>query len=77
MELHLPEPDLHAMALGVLGQRPVGGKEGELRAAAPPLESLDDPAPGLLLAVVDLAEIEHLPLHHLPPAQRLLSTMLQ
>src|SRR5208283_3202665 len=26
MQLHGPKPDLHPMALGVIGQRPVGGK---------------------------------------------------
>jgi hypothetical protein len=29
------------------------------------IEGLDHPAPSLALAVVDLAEIQHLPLHHL------------
>jgi len=32
------------------------------------LENLDGLAPGLLLAVVDLAQIEHRPLHHSPTA---------
>ena len=66
MQLHGPEPDLHAMALGVFGQRPIGGEQRQLgRLLRILVENFDHPAPGLLLAVVDLAEIEHLPLHHL------------
>src|SRR5208337_4545173 len=66
MQLHGPEPDLHAMALGVIGQRSIGGEQGQLSGLLRPLvEGLDHPAPGFLLAVVDLAEIKHLPLHHL------------
>ena len=66
MQLHGPEPDLHAMTLGVIGQRPIGGEQGQLSGLLRPLvEGLDHPAPGFLLAVVDLAEIKHLPLHHL------------
>jgi hypothetical protein len=66
MQLHGPEPDPHAMALGVIGQRPISGEQGQLSGLLRPLvEGLDHPAPGFLLAVVDLAEIKHLPLHHL------------
>src|SRR5271166_3458153 len=66
MQLHGPEPDLHAIALGVIGQRSIGGEQGQLSGLLRPLvEGLDHPAPGFLLAVVDLAEIKHLPLHHL------------
>src|SRR5204863_9883653 len=64
MQLHGPQPDLHPMALGVIGQRPVGGEQGQLGCLLRPLvEGLDHPAPAFLLAVVDLAEIEHLALH--------------
>ncbi len=64
MQLHGPEPDLHAMALGVIGRRPIGGEQGQLSGLLRPLvEGLDHPAPGFLLAVVDFAEIEHLALH--------------
>src|SRR5271166_4430050 len=66
MQLHGPEPDLHAMALGVFGQRPIGGEQGQLGGLLRTLvEGLDPPAPGLLLTAVDFAEIEHLSLHHL------------
>jgi hypothetical protein len=41
------------------------------------IEGFDQLAPGLALTVIDLAEIKHLPLDHLPPAQRLLSTIFQ
>src|SRR5208337_1232511 len=66
VQLHGPEPDLHARALRMVGQRPIGGEQGQLSGLLRPLvEGLDHPAPGFLLAVVDLAEIKHLPLHHL------------
>jgi len=42
------------------------------------IESLDDSAPRLVLAVVDLTQIQYLALHHFAArAQRLLSTMFQ
>src|SRR5271169_3102057 len=66
MQLHGPKPNLHAMALGVFGQPPIGGEQGQLGGLLRPLvEGLDHPTPGFLLTVVDFAEIEHLPLHHL------------
>ena len=64
VQLHGPEPDLHPMALGVIGQRPIGGEQGQLSGLLRPLvEGLDHPAPAFLLAVVDFAEIEDLALH--------------
>ena len=64
--MHGPEPDLHAVVLGVFGQRPIGGEQGQLgRLSRLLVESFDHPAPRLLLAVVDLAKIKHLALHHL------------
>ena len=66
MQLRGPEPDLHAMALGVFGQRSIGGEQGQLGGLLRPLvEGLDQPTPGFLLTAVDFAEIEHLSLHHL------------
>jgi len=35
--------------------------------AIPIIDGFNDSAPCLVLAVVDLAEIQHLPLHHLAP----------
>ena len=66
MQRHGRQPDLHAIALGVFGRRPIGGEQGQLGGLLRPLvKGLDHPAPGFLLAVVDFAEIEHLALHHL------------
>src|SRR5208282_3746860 len=66
MQLHGSEPDLHAMTLGVFRQRTISGEQGQLgRLTRLLVEGLDHPAPGFLLAVVDLAEIQHQALHHL------------
>ena len=47
MQLHGPEPDLHAMALGMIGQRPIGGEQGQLGGLLRPLvEGLDHPTLG-------------------------------
>ena len=43
---------------------PIVGKQRHRHCARVPPQHLDRPAPGRPLAVVDLAEIEHLPLHH-------------
>src|SRR6478672_901684 len=46
LQPHRPEPDLDAIRLGVVGQRPFGGKQGELPGAPAVLvEALDHPAP--------------------------------
>ena len=46
------------MTLGVFGQRPIGGEQGQLRGLLRLLvEGLDHLAPSFLLTVVDLAEI--------------------
>jgi hypothetical protein len=72
MQLHAIEPHLRAIALGVLRQRPFGWKQGQLRGALRALiEGFDDLAPRLALAVVDLAQIQNLPLHHLAPGAAL------
>ena len=47
---------------------PIVGKQRHRHWPRIPLQHLDRPAPGRPLAVVDLAEIEHLPLHHTPVA---------
>ena len=47
---------------------PIVGKQRHRHGPRIPLQHLDRPAPGRPLAVVDLAEIEHLPLHHTPVA---------
>ena len=47
---------------------PIVGKQRHRHWPRIPPQHLDRPAPGRPLAVVDLAEIEHLPLHHTPVA---------
>jgi hypothetical protein len=67
MQLHAIKPHLHAMALRVVRNRAIGGKQRKLSVAAGVfVKRLDHAAPGFMLAVVDLAEIQHLALHHLP-----------
>src|SRR5580704_8799720 len=66
VQLHRIEPHLHAIAIGVFRNLAVGGKQRQL--AVPPaafIKGFDQMAPGLALAVIDLAEIQNLPLHHL------------
>src|SRR4029077_2964460 len=59
LQPHRPEPDLNAVLSGVIGQRPFGRKQGKLPGAPAVLvEALDHPAPGGVLAVVDLAEVQ-------------------
>ena len=67
MQLHAIKPHLHAMAVRVLRNRATGGKQRQLPVVARVfVERLDHPTPGFVLAVVDLAEIQHLALRHLP-----------
>src|SRR5258707_1352356 len=66
MELHSPEPDLYAITHGVVGHRPIGRKQRQLRGLLRIfIKGFDHTAPRLVLAVVDLAEIENLALHDL------------
>ena len=65
MQFHRLEPHLDAMRLRVFGNCAIGRKQGELRVAACPfIKGFDLPTPILMLGVVDLAEVQHLPLHH-------------
>jgi len=76
--MHLVEPHLHAIGFGMVRHGPFGRKQRQLTMmSAVFVEGLDDPTPGVALAIVDLTKIQHGTLHTLPPAQRLLSTMLQ
>src|SRR5271165_949535 len=66
MQFHRVEPHLDAVRLGVIGDRAIGGKQRQLGVAARSLvKGFDLTTPSLLLAVVDLAEVQHLALHHL------------
>jgi hypothetical protein len=50
----------------MIRHRSLGRKQGQLRwPLAPFIERFDDLAPRLALAVIDLAQIQHLPLHDL------------
>src|ERR1700761_1489471 len=66
MQRHPIEPDLNALAHGMRRHLAIGGKQGQLRRPLGRLvERLDGPAPQRPLAIVDLPQVEHLPLHHL------------
>ena len=65
MQLHRVEPNLHPIFLGVFRHPSFGRKQSQLSVSLGPfIESLDYPAPRLALAIVDLAQIQHRPLHH-------------
>ena len=65
MQLHRVEPHLDAMRLGMLGNNAIGRKQSELRVAACPfIKGFDLTTPILVLAIVDLAKVQHLPLYH-------------
>ena len=65
MQLHRVEPHLHTMNLRVIGNGAIGRKQGELPVTASAfVKGFDLPAPRFMLTVVDLAEIQHLALHH-------------
>lgn len=64
MSPHRIEPYLDAIVFGLFGHLTGRGKYGPLRAPLSiVLECLDYQIPPLALAVVDLAQIQHLPLH--------------
>jgi len=65
MQLHGIEPQLHAMRLRMFGNAAIGRKQSQLRVAALAfVKSFDRTTPILMLAIIDLAEVQHLPLHH-------------
>src|SRR5271163_1760271 len=70
MQLHRVEPHLHTVRLRVFGKRPIGRKQKELRVVASVfIKGFDLPTPSFMLAIVDLAEIQHLALHHFTAAK--------
>ncbi len=53
------------MRLRVFGNGAIGGKQEQLSVPLSVfIEGFDVPTPGFMLAVVDLAQIQHLALHH-------------
>jgi hypothetical protein len=66
VQFHRVEPHLHAMTIGAGRNLAIGGKQRKLAVPlAPFIEGIDCLALGFALAVIDLAEIKHLPLDNL------------
>ena len=66
MQLHRIEPNLQPITLGMLGQVAFGRKQRQLPSLlALFVEGFNDPTPGFLLAVVDLAQIQYRALYYL------------
>src|SRR6266852_3063215 len=66
VQLHRIEPHLHAVTVGACRNFAIGRKQRQL--AVPPaafIKGFDQAVPSLELTIIDLAEIQHLPLHHL------------
>ena len=66
MQLHRVEPHLNAITIGACRNFAIGGKQRQL--AVPPaafIKGFDQAVPSLELTIIDLAEIQHLPLDHL------------
>src|SRR5215475_4085939 len=65
MQLHRVEPHLHAMTFGTGWNLAIGRKQRQLPVpSAAFIEGFDRLTPSLALAVIDFAEIQHLPLDH-------------
>src|SRR6202035_4928757 len=65
-QLHRIEPHLYAVPLGLSGKLRIGRKKRQLGVALRILvKRFDRTAPIVMLPVADLAQIQHLPLHHL------------
>jgi len=65
MQLHCIEPYLHAMCLRVFRNAAIGRKQSQLRVAACSfVKSFDRTTPIVMLAIIDLAEVQNLPLYH-------------
>src|SRR5207344_1429476 len=66
MQLHLVEPHLHAIRSGMLRHCSFGREQGQLRRLIGSfVERSDNLAPRRALAIVDLAKVQHIALHHL------------
>jgi hypothetical protein len=66
MQLHRLEPHLHAISFGMLGHAAVGREQSKLPVSLIVcVQRLDYTTPIRVLAVIDFAEIQHWPLHHL------------
>src|SRR5216684_6274193 len=66
VQLHRIEPHLHAVTIGAGRNLAIGGKQRQLAVPpAPFIKGFDQAVPGLELTIIDLAEVQHLPLDHL------------
>jgi hypothetical protein len=66
VQLHRVEPHLHAITIGAFRNRAIGGKQRQLAVPpAPFIKGFDQAVPSPELTIIDLAEIQHLPLDHL------------
>jgi hypothetical protein len=66
VQFHGIEPHLNAVSVGARRNLAISGKQRQLAVPlAAFIKGLDLLAPGLALTVIDLAEIQHLTLHHL------------
>jgi hypothetical protein len=66
VQLHRLEPHLHAISFGVLGHTAVSREQSKLSESLIVfVQRLNDATPSRVLAVIDFAEIQHWPLHHL------------
>src|SRR5712664_3813141 len=66
MQLHRIEPHLHAITIGAFRNLAIGRKQRQLAVPlATFIKGVDQAVPSLKLTIIDLAEIQHLPLHHL------------
>ena len=68
MQLHLIEAHLYAIRSGMVRHRPFRGKQGQLRRLLRSfIEGFDNLTPCFMLAIVDLAKIQHIALYHFAP----------
>ncbi len=66
VQFHRVEPDLHAVTIGAGRNLAIGGEQRQLpMPLAAFIKGFGQAVPSLELAVIDLAEIQHLPLDHL------------
>src|SRR5271166_3466390 len=72
VQFHAIEPHLDAVSLGVIRNGPIGREQRQLcRLLRPFVKGFDNAAPRRALTVVDLAQVQNLPLHHFAPSTAL------
>jgi hypothetical protein len=74
VQFHRIEAHLHAITVSAGRNLAIGRKQRQLAVPpAPLIEGIDQLAPSLALAVIDLAEIKNLPLDHLATGAALIA----